>query len=76
MIARWECPVCGETLIALGGKSLRGSRARHEVACCVSACLAWHDDMRAQHRAVGLIAPDAPQSSAPYLVDLRQKIGA
>jgi hypothetical protein len=76
MLARWECPVCGESLTALREAGLRQQRARHEVACCVSACLAWHDDMRAQHRAVGLIAPESPQSSAPYLVDLRHKIGA
>lgn len=76
MLARWECPVCGETLFALGARALRGSRARHEVACCVSACLAWQDDLRAQRRAVGLIAPESPQSGAGYLVDLRQKIGA
>lgn len=76
MLARWDCPVCGETLVALRERGLRDLRGRHEVACCINACLAWHDDMRAQHRAVGLIAPESPQSGASYLVDLRHKIGA
>jgi hypothetical protein len=76
MLARWECPVCAETLVALGERGLRSVRGRHEVACCTNACLAWQDDMRAQHRAIGLIAPESPQSSTQYLVDLRHKIGA
>lgn len=76
MRTRWTCPLCGTSVIALGGRRLRELTDRHEVECGSRACLAWHDEMRAQHRATTLIDPAAPQSGAAYLVDLRHKVSA
>jgi hypothetical protein len=76
MLARWTCTVCACTLVAPSARLLRSRRTRHEVACGVTACLAWHDGMRAAHLASSLIAPDSPQSSVPFMVDLRAKVHA
>ena len=76
MLARWTCTVCDRSLVSPSARLLRSRRARHEVACGVTACLAWHDGMRAANRATSLIDPGSPQSSAAFLVDLRAKVHA
>ena len=76
MPAQWTCPVCASTVASLTSRSLRGRRARHEVACGSSACLAWHEQMRATHRASSLIDPDSEASSVAFMVDLRTKLHA
>ncbi len=76
MPARWTCSVCDTTLVSPSMRLLRGRTSRHEVACGVTACLAWHDGMRAAHLASSLIAPDSPQSSVAFMVDLRAKVHA